>query len=158
MWEERKGDRNRRDFERLVGAGKVTGCLAFAAGEPVGWCCVGPRGDFPRLGRVKALQTEWNEQTWSVVCFYIRAGWRNQGVASALLKSAIAVARKHGARTLEGYPVKPYGTPESRIPAAFAWTGVPRLFEKQRFVSVSVPGNSREVVVKRLRRTATRAG
>jgi GNAT superfamily N-acetyltransferase len=154
LWEEQKGTRNKRAFRRLVKADKVQGCLAFCGEEPVGWCCVGPRGDFPRLKRTKALATEWDESTWSVVCFYIRSGWRGHGVASALLKEAVEVARAHGARTLEGYPVKAKAD-GSLMPAAFAWTGVPRLFENARFHDVTPPGNSRPIYRRRFRRART---
>lgn len=144
LWEESKGDKNKRAFKKLVTSGNVFGCLAFAADEPVGWCCLGPRADFPRLERVKALQTEWDERTWSVVCFFIRSGWRHRGVATALLKEAVAVARKHGAKVLEGYPVAPK-TPGQEMPAAFAWMGVPSLFEQHRFRDVAPPDNSRPI-------------
>lgn len=148
LWEESKGAKNKRSFRKLVTSGNVFGCLAFAGDEPVGWCCIGPRADFPRLLRVKALQRASNEGTWSVTCFFIRSGWRNRGVASALLERTVKLARDYGAKELEGYPVKPYG--DGRIPAAFAWTGVPRLFEREKFVSVSPPSNSREIYVRKL--------
>jgi len=149
LWQENKGKPNRRAFRQLVRAGKVFGCLAFAGDEPVGWCCVGPRADFPRLRTIKALQTDWNQATWSVTCFYIRSRWRGRRVASKLLKAAVEVARQNGAKRLEGYPVKPYG--DGSIPAAFAWTGVPRLFECQKFVTITPPGASRDVYARTLR-------
>lgn len=148
LWEQNKGAPNKRTFKKLVTTGQVFGCLAFADSEPVGWCCVGPRGDFPRLERTKALRTSWTDRTWSVTCFYIRNGWRNRGVATALLAGAIIVARKAGAKELEAYPIKPYGA-TGRIPAAFAWTGVPRLFEKMKFKNVTPPGNTRDILKKR---------
>jgi len=157
LWEESKGARNQRAFKRLVTTGKVHGCLAFLDGDPVGWCCVGPRGDFPRLERTKALATDWNEHTWSVVCFFIPAKWRHCGVAGALLSAAVKLARDHGEKQLEAYPIRPKPGPGSEIPAAFAWTGVPSLFEKARFQNVTPPGNSRDVYCKRLRARAAAA-
>ena len=149
LWEQNKGAPNRRAFRKLVQSGAVYGCLAFAGAEPVGWCCVGPRADFPRLKTIKALQTAWDESTWSVTCFYIRTGWRGRGVATKLLATATRLAKANGAKRVEGYPVKPYG--KGNIPAAFAWTGVPRLFECQKFVTIAPPGASRDVYVKKLR-------
>ena len=151
LWEENKGAKNRSAFRKLVKNGQVHGCLAFAENEPVGWCCVGPRGDFPRLERTKALHTAWDERTWSVTCFYIPAKWRRRGVASALLGGVIELARQRGAKALEAYPVRPYGTSPDEIPAAFAWTGVPRLFDKLRFRNVTPPGNSRDIYVRKFR-------
>jgi len=143
LWEESKGAKNRRAFKRLLTAGKVFGCLAFVDDEPVGWCCVGPRADFPRLERTKALQTEWDEGTWSVTCFYIKAGFRGKGVASALLPKSVALAKRRGARVIEGYPVKP--KTKKAVPAAFAWTGIPNLFERCGFDCSPGPEPSRDI-------------
>lgn len=151
LWEESKGPKNKRAFKRLLTADRVFGCLAFAGDEPVGWCCVGPRRDFPRLERTRALNTNWDERTWSVTCFYIRAGWRRRGVATALLEKAIEVARAQGAAELEAYPVRPKADGPGEVPPAFAWTGVPRLFEKAKFVNVTPPGNPRDIYRKKFR-------
>ena len=156
LWEQSKGTKNKRAFKRLVTSGRVHGCLAFAGAKPVGWCCVGPRADFPRLERTRALKTNWDEHTWSVVCFYIPAGWRHHGVATSLLKEAVKLARDRGAKTLEAYPVRPKPGSTDEIPAAFAWTGVPSLFEKQRFRNVTPPGNTRDIYCRTFRRGRTR--
>jgi GNAT superfamily N-acetyltransferase len=150
LWEECKGAKNKRDFKALVTSGRVFGCLAFAGEEPVGWCCTGPRGDFPRLERTKALRTDWDENTWSVTCFFIRAGWRGHGVASALLAEAVRLARGHGAKSLEAYPVRPKSE-DRKIPAAFAWTGVSAMFEKHNFRDITPRGNSRAIYRRTLR-------
>ncbi len=102
LWEESKGEPNRQAFRRLIKGGKVFGCLAFNGTEPIGWCCVGPRGDFARLKTIKALQTEWDDTTWSVTCFYIRSAWRGQSVAGKLLSVAVDVAKANGAQHIEG--------------------------------------------------------
>ena len=145
LWEQTKGASNKRAFKKLVTTGKVFGCLAFSKDQPVGWCCVGPRADFPRLQRTKGLDTDWGDHTWSVTCFFIRSGWRHRGVATALLKGAVEVARANGAKELEAYPVRPKTGGTGEIPAAFAWTGVPRLFEKTRFRNSTSRGNSRAI-------------
>lgn len=148
LWEENKGAKNKRAFKKLVSSGAVQGCLAFAGEQPVGWCCVGPRADFPRLERTKALATEWDARTWSVTCFYIKSGWRNRGVATALLAEAVMVARAGGAKRLEGYPVRIKG---GRSPGSFEWTGVPGVFERNRFRDVTPPGNPRDIYVRTIR-------
>ncbi len=150
LWEECKGEKNRHDFQKLVLTGKVFGCLAFAGDLPVGWCCVGPRADFLRLTTIKALQTNWTPTTWSVTCFFIRSAWRRKGVATKLLAEAVKVAKANGASALEAYPVKPY---TANIPAAFAWTGIPVLFEKANFTEITPSGNSRPVYRKAFRGT-----
>lgn len=154
LWEEQKGSKNKRAFKRLLTDGRVHGCLAFEDDEPVGWCCVGPRGDFPRLERTKALRTDWDEGTWSVTCFYIKSAWRGQGVASALLAGAVSAARRLGARSIEGYPVRPKST--NKIPAAFAWTGVPQLFERCGFRTDADAERSRDVYTIHLERRTSK--
>ncbi|HZI96368.1 MAG TPA: GNAT family N-acetyltransferase, partial [Actinomycetales bacterium] len=42
---------------------------------------------------------------WAVTCFVVRTGFRRRGLAGALLDAAVAFAREHGARVVEGYPV-----------------------------------------------------
>jgi len=155
LWDENKGEPNRRAFRRLVTRGAVHGSLAFSGDEPVGWCCVGPRGEFPRLERTKALASDWDETTWSVVCFFIPTGWRRRGVAGALLREAVRIARDGGARRLEAYPVVAKGT--ASVPAAFAWTGVPAIFLGQGFRDASAPGASRPLLVRTLRPGRTRS-
>ena len=149
LWQEVKGEKNKRAFRKLVQEGKVFGVLAFADDQPVGWCCVGPRGDFARLTTIRNLQTQWKPTTWSVTCFFIPSAWRRKGVATALLAQAVKVAKANGASELEAYPVRPY---TDNLPAAFAWTGIPILFEKQKFVNITPPGNSRPIYRKAFRR------
>jgi GNAT superfamily N-acetyltransferase len=146
-WEETKGPKNRDRFRRLVQAGKVHGVLAFCGDEPIGWCSFGPRQTFPRLKTVRALQRDWSQGTWSIVCFYIPSKWRGRGVATRLLEAATARAFALGAREIEGYPVVPKQPPEL-IPAAFAWTGVPALFERAGYIQFVRPEASRSIFVK----------
>jgi GNAT superfamily N-acetyltransferase len=132
LWEEAKGTQNRTAFQHLVEAGKVHGILALCGEKPVGWCSFGPRSSFPRLETVRALQRDWSQHTWSIVCFYIRPAWRKRGVARRLLQEATARAFELGACEVEGYPVVPKN-PTEPIPGAFAWTGVPALFVSEGY-------------------------
>jgi GNAT superfamily N-acetyltransferase len=77
-------------------------------GRPVGWCAVAPRGDYPRLTRMRAAKATSDEDgLWSVTCFVVRVGHRRQGLAGELLAGAVDLARRNGARVIEGYPVDP---------------------------------------------------
>ena len=107
--------------------------------------CFGPRGDFPRLERSHVLKRDWDEGTWSVVCFYIAAGWRHRGVAARLLEAATERALALGAQEVEGYPVVPKKGP---IPAAFAYTGVPAMFEREGYRELPRPEASRSIYVR----------
>lgn len=137
-FEDAKGDPNRRAFKSLVESGRATGVLAFANGTPVGWASAGPRQDFAFLRRAQKLAQPESEQIWSVTCFYVPAAWRRRGVASAVLRGAIDLTRSVGARFLEGYAAVPTGA--KPIPAAFAHTGVPRLFEHAGFAHHATVG------------------
>jgi GNAT superfamily N-acetyltransferase len=141
-WKESLGEPNRAAFRSLIESGAIHGILAFRDGRPVGWCSIGPRSEFPGLGRSRVLQSDWDEGTWSVTCFYMPAAERGRGLASRLLRAAIALARKRGARSIEGYPMRPKEA--KKIPAAFAWTGVVPLFERAGFRCV-VPNEHQPV-------------
>ena len=91
-------------------SGTTTGLVAYLAGEPVGWCAVEPRTEYPRLlvmpipwaGRA---QDKTDAGVWAVTCFVTRAGFRRRGVSRALAGAAVTFARERGARALEGYPM-----------------------------------------------------
>jgi GNAT superfamily N-acetyltransferase len=168
-WEARKGAANRRALKRLVGADRASGVLAFVRqetagtrgrgtaarrvareGEPVGWCSVGPRADFAGLAARRSLATAWDERTWSVTCFFIAREWRGRGVAARLLEGAVALARARGATRLEGYPALPPRA-GGALPAAFAWTGLPALFERAGFEALDETPGKRPIYVRTFR-------
>lgn len=148
-WDAAKGTPNKRAFKRLVQSGAASGVLAFDGETPVGWCAVGPRGDFPRIERSKALARDWDARTWSLNCLYVPAKQRGRGIATALVAAAVAHAEAQGARELEAYPqaVKP-DAPQA---GAFVWTGVPSLFLAHGFRPVHPHERGRGLYLLRLR-------
>ena len=146
-WEAAKGEPNRAALRRIVESGGQHAMMAFAAGEPVGWCSFGPRAEFPHLERMRAARRAWDARTWAVLCFYIHPRWRGRGVAEQLLAAATARAFELGAREIEAYPVE---WKLGRAPAAFAYTGVPAMFEAAGYDLVACPpANGRRVYLKR---------
>jgi GNAT superfamily N-acetyltransferase len=131
-WKKELGAGNKRAFKRLVEAGRVRGCLAFSGRQPVGWVSVGPKREFAYFRRSRSIPASDDARDWCVSCFYVPAAWRGKGVASALLAAAVDLASRSGARSIEGYPLIPK-KPGELAPAAFAWTGVPTLYERCRF-------------------------
>ena len=129
QWKKQLGDPNRRAFRRLVEAGRVRGCLAFFGRDPVGWVSVGPKREFAYFERSRSIPASDDTRDWCVSCFYIPAAWRGRGVATALLRAAVGLAGRSGARLIEGYPLVPT-KPGHRAPAAFAWMGVPVLYKR----------------------------
>jgi GNAT superfamily N-acetyltransferase len=130
-WDDLKGEPAKRRMKALVRQGRSLGTLAFAGKQPVGWCAYGPRTDFVRLDRARTLACDDAERVWSLPCFFVKAGWRDQGVASALLAHALKSLHQRGAKVAEGYPVNLKRS--QRLPNAFAWTGTRALFEAAGF-------------------------
>lgn len=146
LWEKTKGESNRKQLKALVESGKIHAVLALDGGAPIGWCCFGPRHTFPRLETVKAIRRETTPETWSITCFYVAPGRRARGLGAALLDAATELAFAAGARELEGYPVVPQ-EPRRRMPDAFAWTGVPAMFQRAGYHDVSQAAASRRYFV-----------
>lgn len=115
-----KGAGNRAAFRRIVKRGDEPGILAYADGEPVGWCAVAPRAVYPRLARSRVLAPLDDVPVWSISCLFVARPWRRRGVSAALIEAAVAHARSRGAKVVEAYPVDPAGTQ----PDAFVWTGI----------------------------------
>ena len=85
-WRELQGDGCREAMRGLVERGEAWGLLAYAEGEPVGWCTFGPRHHFPRLDRTKICQGLDNpDGLWSLPCFFIARLWRGKGLSRLLL-------------------------------------------------------------------------
>jgi GNAT superfamily N-acetyltransferase len=156
LWDRMKGKNNRAAFQKLVESGEVHGVLAFSGLKPVGWCSFGPRCSHPRLERVRALRRDSPERTWSILCFYIPSAWRRRGVARLLLKEATACAFNLGAREIEGYPVTTSSS-AGAVPAAFAWTGVPALFEAAGYKKASGQNPAGRVFIKSPPRSTSKA-
>ncbi|MCP4589607.1 MAG: GNAT family N-acetyltransferase [bacterium] len=148
-FEKRKGDKNRRAFKRIVDSGEVPGLLAYAGGEPVGWCAVRPRETYSVLQRSRILKPVDDAPVWSVVCFFVAKPYRRQGVTVRLLKAAVAHAKREGARIVEGYPVEPR---KGSMPDAFAWVGTAAAFLQAGFTEVARRSATRPI----MRRTLTR--
>ena len=106
-WRARTGDakRNKAELRGLVEEGRGPGLLAYADSVAVGWVSVAPRDEHGQLMRSKHYgPTEDEEGVWSIVCFYVHAAARHQGVAETLLKAAVEHAVANGARSVEAYP------------------------------------------------------
>ncbi len=89
----------------LVRGGDEPGLLAYQDGQPVGWVSIGPRESFGHLTRSRRYgPTEDEPGVYAVVCFYVHASARRQGLEAVLLDAALELARERGARAVEAYP------------------------------------------------------
>jgi GNAT superfamily N-acetyltransferase len=143
-WRAAQGATNRARFAKLVKRGAVHAMIAYEDDEPIGWCSFGPHASFPRFQSVRVLRHEVSDETWSIVCFFIPAGQRGKGLATRLLEASTKRAFALGARVIEAYPVVPPASSE-RMPAAFAWTGVPAVFEAAGYERIARPAGLRPI-------------
>lgn len=142
-----KGTGNRAAFRRIVKRGDEPGVLAYADGEPVGWCAVAPRTAYPRLGRSRVLAPVDDAPVWSVSCLFVARPWRRRGVSRGLLEAAAVHARERGAEVVEGYPIDP----AKDQPDAFVWTGLASAFEAAGFREVARRSPTRPILRRRTR-------
>ncbi len=148
----RKGEKNRLAMQSIVRSGEAPGILAYADGQPVGWCAVGPRERYTLLERSRILARVDNQPVWSVVCFFVEKSHRGKGMTTALLKAAAEYARSRGGRTIEGYPVDPR---KGRTADAFVYTGLVSAFRKAGFEEVLRRSETRPIMRLTLRRPKT---
>ena len=141
-WNRGKGEGNRKAFRKLVRSGTEPGVLAYADGEPVGWCAIAPREQYPRLASSRILQPVDDQPVWSVTCFYIARSFRHQGLSAALLKAAADFARARSAKIVEGYPHDVKKTAAD----VFVYTGLASAFRKAGFKEVARRSKTRPVM------------
>jgi len=136
---------NRQALHRqIVAAERPHGILAYHHEKPIGWCALAPRADYPRLRTMQAAQaTQDTDGLWSVTCFVVRIGHRRQGVASQLLDAAVEFAQRHGARTIEAYPVDPSVRPTG---SSGLYQGPLPMYLRAGFTEVARPSSSRSIV------------
>lgn len=139
---------DKRDALRsqVCGEGRPPGVLAYSDGEVVGWCQVGPKDSFVRLGASpisRAPDDADPENLWAITCFVVPVPHRRRGVASALLAGAVVFARANGAEWVEGYPVDTDGVHRS---SAELYRGTAGQFEAAGFTVLRRPSATHAVV------------
>lgn len=120
--------------------GPPMGILASLSGEPVGWCACGPRSRYEVAaasphGLLHTRPREDDDSVWLVPCLFVKRENRGQGITRALIRSALDVARDHGAVAVEGWPSDSGG-----------FVGRERVFEDLGFVCVARPEPGRAIM------------
>lgn len=131
----KRGAANKRAMKALVERGPAPGLLAYRGREAVGWCALAPRAEYVRYARSRVAKPLDARPAWAIVCIYIRPHELGKGVSSALVRAAIAFARKNGAQLLEAFPVEPRQGQE--LVPVFAWTGIASTFTRAGFEEVA---------------------
>lgn len=142
MWRSAEWDRvsaaeRRAELRRRVEGGEEPGLLAYAGGEPIGWCAVAPRERYERLSnpRARTYRRHDDRPSWVVTCFYVRRDHRTQGIASALLAAVGEFVAARGGTLVEGYPTE---HPEHGPSAMY--TGTTSMFASTGFSEIARPG------------------
>jgi GNAT superfamily N-acetyltransferase len=143
QFDAQQGELNRISLHALVDSGRKTGILAYDDGNPVGWCSIAPREEFPTLARSRVLKPVDDQPVWSVVCFFVARKERRKGLTVELLKAAVEYAALQGARIVEGYPVAPK---EGKSPDVFVYTGLLSAFQKAGFIEVARRSATRPIM------------
>jgi GNAT superfamily N-acetyltransferase len=139
---ERPGEKNRTAFRRIVKKGPPPGLLAVDGDVAVGWCQLTPRAALPRLDTARFTKQVDEVPVWSLSCFYVRKGFRKQGVTSTLIAAALRAAKRAGAPALECYPVEtsaPQGTSN-------LYTGIASTLARAGFKTVARPAPHRPIM------------
>jgi GNAT superfamily N-acetyltransferase len=137
---------DRRDeLREQAGQAPPPGVIGYDEdGTPAAWCGIAPRAAYPRLATsLVSKATQDTDGLWSVVCFVVRVGLRRKGLSSAVLDGALELARRHGARAVEAYPIDlAVRTPSS----SELYHGAFHVFQRAGFTEVARPKPDRPVV------------
>lgn len=142
-FEKQKGDKNKAAFKAVVDSGGAPGILAYADGNPIGWCAIAPRETYSALERSRVLKPLDEKPVWSIVCLFIAKPYRRKGVSVELLKAAADYVRKRGGKIVEGYPIEPRA---GAMPDAFAWTGLASAFRQTGFTECARRSPTRPIM------------
>lgn len=140
-----KGEGNKKAIKRIVNNGTVPGIIAYADDEPVGWCSVSPRSDFPVLANSRILKPVDDKPVWSVVCFFIKKDFRKIGLSTELLQAASEYVKSKKGKIIEGYPIEPK---QNKMPDVFAWTGFTSAFLNAGFKEIERRSETRPIMRK----------
>jgi GNAT superfamily N-acetyltransferase len=142
QYEKQRGAANKRAIKKIVDNGGVPGIIAYMNGEPVAWCSIGPREDHTLLERSRVFKRVDEKAVWSMVCFFIKRGYRRQGYLELLIKAALRFAKKKGAKIVEAYPI----APKKETADVFVYTGIYSSFKKAGFVEIARRSETRPIM------------
>lgn len=127
------GEANKGTMREIILSGRTPGLIAYVDGVPSGWVSVAPREEFPSLDRSRVAKRVDDRPVWSIVCFFIKVGYRRKGLTGALIQAALEYARQNGAQAVEAYPVEN----ETGVNGSGEFTGIASTFRKAGFVEVA---------------------
>lgn len=141
---------NRAALRALVDQGMTVGLLGYQGDNPVAWCSVAPREEYPSLQRSPVLRPVDERPVWSLVCLFVAKEHRGHGLAIDLLRAAVDYVAKQGGDIVEAYPTIPRG--DGPLPPVSSFMGTPAMFEAVGFERVAQPSASRAIYRFRIER------
>lgn len=139
-WEARcalEPSKNRDELRAALGTAEGHGLIAIdqgggrelADGQAIlGWMKLVPQPTLHKLLIRSPYKGLESAEVWSIGCFLVDPEHRRRGVATALVRGAIAHAETHGITTLEAYPRVFEGMHDAE-----QWTGPMAMFESLGF-------------------------
>lgn len=104
-YRDRPNAKNKETLRRIVKRGSPSGLVALDGDVAVGWCQLTPRDALPWLDRMWWFERVDDLPVWSISCFFVRRGYRRQGVVTQLIFAAMEAAKRARAAALEAYPI-----------------------------------------------------
>lgn len=129
-------------MKKIVNSGEVPGIICYLKNEPIAWCSVAPREQFPALEHSRIFKRIDDKTVWSIVCLFIKKEFRLKGFSSIVIKAAVEYADKKGAAIVESYPFDP----KKELPGPFIWTGVVSAYRKAGFVEAARRSKTRPIM------------
>ncbi len=141
---------NRERKLARVQAGTTHAALVFEDDLCVAWCQFGSPEELPRIKNRAAYEKTMSAlPDWRIACFYVRKGYRRQGVSKDALSGALDLIAGLGGGVVEGYP-----EPAGSVPAGFLFHGALATFEQLGFSRDRMIGKHRWVVVRTIEASA----
>jgi hypothetical protein len=141
-----KGSERNAGMKAVVDSGPPPGLVAYVDGEPAGWVSIDARDRFRMLQYSRMYKPVDDEPVWTIVCFVVGRGYRQQGMMGRLLKAAVDYAGRQGARIVEAYPIES----PAHLKRYAGFMGIRSVFDRAGFKEVARLANGRPVMRKKL--------
>lgn len=121
-------EQNRSAFVDGLAAPGMKGVVALRGGLAVGWMKLCPAASIPKLYDQRLYKSlpcfnGPRDGVLTVGCLLVDEGLRRKGVARALVRRGVELARQAGARAIEAFPRR-----SEHASAPELWTGPPAIF------------------------------
>lgn len=133
IYNENKGEGNKKLFHQLVNKQEPLGILVYDGKLPIAWCSISPKPTLMLMKNSRIMNMTPREDTWSIVCLFIKKEYRKKHLSSFVISKAVEYAFQNGAQLVEAYPLV---SKKDKIPDAFAWTGIWKSYKNAGFKKI----------------------